>query len=285
MTSFPRIGFMQGRLCARVDGKIQAFPWRDWPSEFEAAQELGLGLMEWTLDQDRLFENPLMTEAGQARIRDLSTRHGVRVLSVTGDNFMHAPFWKAEGVERQALIETFEALIDACSRAGITYIVVPFVDGGRIETPEQEDVVIAGLLGLEDRLRAADVKVVFESDYPPLELKRFVARLPKELFGVNYDIGNSASLGYDCSSEIAAYGDRILNVHVKDRMLGGTTVPLGEGNADLPRAVTALVKAGYPGHFILQTARAEDDSHAEVLARYRDLTAGWIAEAGSWTSN
>ena len=65
----PRIGFMQGRLCDRVDGKIQAFPWRDWELEFPRAQALDLRLMEWTLDQDRLHENPLLTAAGQARIR------------------------------------------------------------------------------------------------------------------------------------------------------------------------------------------------------------------------
>ena len=45
------------------------------------------------------------------------------------------------------------------------------------------------------------------------------------------DIGNSASLGLNPLDEFEAFGDRILNVHVKDRVLGGTTVPLGLGNA------------------------------------------------------
>ena len=44
-----QIGFMQGRLCERVDGKIQAFPWRDWENEFPAAAAIDLHLMEWTL--------------------------------------------------------------------------------------------------------------------------------------------------------------------------------------------------------------------------------------------
>jgi L-ribulose-5-phosphate 3-epimerase len=54
-----QIGFMQGRLCEPVDGKIQAFPWRDWESEFRNAAAIDLRLMEWTLDQERLNENPL----------------------------------------------------------------------------------------------------------------------------------------------------------------------------------------------------------------------------------
>jgi hexulose-6-phosphate isomerase len=50
---------------------------------------------------------------------------------------------------------------------------------------------------------------------------------------------------------------------------------LGTGNADFPEAFAALRKAGYAGHFILQTARAEDDDHAGAVARYRDMTQAW----------
>ena len=39
--------------------------------------------MEWTLDQERLYENPLMTPAGRDEIHQLMDRHGVRVLSLT----------------------------------------------------------------------------------------------------------------------------------------------------------------------------------------------------------
>ena len=72
------------------------------------------------------------------------------------------------------------------------------------------------------------VSIVFESDYEPAALARFIAQLGPD-FGVNYDIGNSASLGFDPAEEIGAYGARIRNVHVKDRVRGGTTVPLGTG--------------------------------------------------------
>ena len=53
-TARQRIGFMQGRLSALVDGKIQAFPWDEWREEFPRAKALGLGRMEWTIDQERL---------------------------------------------------------------------------------------------------------------------------------------------------------------------------------------------------------------------------------------
>ena len=56
------IGFMQGRLVDQVNGKIQAFPKDNWEQEIEIAYENKFSLMEWTLDQDDLYENPLMNK-------------------------------------------------------------------------------------------------------------------------------------------------------------------------------------------------------------------------------
>ncbi|NMC49168.1 MAG: sugar phosphate isomerase/epimerase, partial [Desulfovibrio sp.] len=80
-----RIGFIQGRLSPLVDGRIQAFPWDDWRAEYPLAASLGLGLMEWTLDADRLDENPIMTPAGRREIAALSRRHDLALPSLTGD--------------------------------------------------------------------------------------------------------------------------------------------------------------------------------------------------------
>lgn len=272
---------MQGRLCDRIDGKIQAFPWREWEMEFPRAQELGLTLMEWTLDQHRLYESPLMTVDGQARIRELSTLHGVRVLSLTGDCFMQAPFYKVQGADREALLKDLRAILDASQQVGIRYVLIPLVDNGSLQTPEQETALLEGVLPLRQRLVDAGMKIVFESDFPAARLTAFIGRLPHDAYGINYDIGNSAALGYSPAEEIGSYGCRIDNVHVKDRKLHGATVPLGAGNADFPAVFGALRKADYAGHFILQTARAEDNDHAGALARYRDMTREWWTKSGS----
>jgi hexulose-6-phosphate isomerase len=273
------IGFMQGRLSPKVDGKIQAFPWDKWREEFPAAEKLGIQLMEWTLDHDRLAENPLMTAEGQAEIKALTVKHGVKVVSLTGDIFMQMPFWRVTGAERDHRLQEFEAVAEACFRVGIRFIVVPLVDNGAMTTPDEEAVVIAEFGKRADWLKAHGLAVAFECDYPPQKLAEFIAKFPEGAFGVNYDIGNSAALGYDSAQEIAAYFPRILNVHIKDRKLGGATVPLGTGNADLPGTIAGLVKRGYRGFYILQTARAEDDGHAVVLGKYRDMAKGWIESA------
>ena len=276
-----KIGFMQGRLCDRVDGKIQAFPWRDWESEFVVAQSIDIDLMEWTLDQERLYENPLMTLSGQARILELSVRHCVRVLSLTGDCFMQAPFYKAHGAARVALQQDLCAILDASQRVGVRYVLIPLVDNGSLETPEHESALLEGLLPLRQRLANGGMKIVFESDFAPARLAAFIGQFPKDAFGINYDIGNSAALGFSSTEEVTSYGHRIDNVHVKDRELHGSTVPLGTGNADFSAVFCALRETGYTGDLILQTARAEDNNHAGALSLYRDMTSAWWAQSGS----
>ena len=276
MNGFPHIGFMQGRLSPIVDGRIQAFPWANWKDEFPIAEEIGIHRMEWTLDQERLYENPLLTKVGQTQIKELCQRHSFTIPSLTGDCFMQAPFWKAKGEERVTLERDFRAVLDGCSAVGITIIVVPLVDNGRLENLEQEEKLITFLENQTEYLVSNGIKVVFESDFAPSELARFIGRLNPTLFGINYDIGNSAALGFDPAEEIASYGSRIMNVHIKDRMLGGTTVPLGTGSADFKTVFAILAKACYSGNYILQTARATDGDHAGVLSRYRDMTIDWL---------
>lgn len=273
------IGFMQGRLSPPVDGRIQAFPWEKWREEFPAAQGLGIHLMEWTLDHDRLSENPLMTREGQDEIRRLSQEHNVRVVSLTGDIFMQMPFWRVHGAERDRRLVEFEAVARACAAIGIKFIVVPLVDNGAMVNADEEGAVIEEFGKRADWLRGQGLAVVFECDYPPKKLADFIAQFPKGVFGINYDIGNSAALGYESAEELAAYFPRVLNVHVKDRKLGGTTVPLGTGNAKLAQTIGDLVRRGYRGFYILQTARAADGNHAGMLAKYRDMTAEWIKAA------
>lgn len=66
-----QLGFIQGRLSPIVDGKIQAFPWQHWREEFPIAHEIGLRKIEWTLDQDRLHENPFIEKSARRSQKSL----------------------------------------------------------------------------------------------------------------------------------------------------------------------------------------------------------------------
>lgn len=272
---------MQGRLSPLVGGAIQAFPVDHWRQEFSAAAGVGLGLMEWTLDHHGLAANPLMTPEGRAEIKELGERHGVVVPSVTGDCFMQAPFWKATGPVGDGREQEFRNVLAACESLGVEALVVPLVDDGAVCSPAEESRLLGGLLEVADDRAGAGPRILFESDLPPAGLAGFIERLDPEVFGINYDIGNSASLGFDPVEELSAYGHRIGNVHVKDRVRGGSTVPLGDGDADFESVFRSLGASGYEGNYVLQTARAADGDHVAAVVRYAAMVSGWMDRHGA----
>lgn len=271
---------MQGRLSPPVDDRIQAFPRVWWREEFALADEADLRIMEWTLDHEKLHENPLMTAPGRREIRRLSRRFGVIVPSLTGDCFMQAPFWKASGKRRHELEEVVLFVLEACHAAGVNTVVMPLVDQGSLANEAEEVVLTQFLLGLAEDLERLGLCLAFECDLPPTDLATFIGRFPSGLFGINYDIGNSASLGFDPAEEFAAYGARIVNVHVKDRHLSGNTVALGEGDADFDAVFAGLADLGYSGNLILQTARDPAGDHLSSLVRFGDMTVDWMRRHG-----
>ena len=265
------IGFMQGRLSPVIEDKIQCFPWQHWKNEFKIANNIGFTLIEWTLDQENLYSNPLMTKIGQKNIKTLTKKNSININSLTGDCFMQSPFWKEKGVKSKILKNDFLSIVKACSLIDIKQIIVPLVDNGSIENDEQENELLYFLHENSNFFKTKNVQILFESDYTPNKLIKFLSSLDINIFGINYDTGNSASMGFSVEKEFNAYGNWIKNIHVKDRLFGGGTVPLGKGNVDFNNVFSNLVKIDYKGDFILQTARALDDNHDKILIIYKNL--------------
>lgn len=272
---------MQGRLCDPVDGKIQAFPWQNWKNEFAEAALIDVHLLEWTLDQDKLYKNPLMTAEGRKEIIKLSKEYDIVIPSLTGDCFMQQPFWKIKGTNaRQNLQSDFLEIVKSCSLVGIRMIVVPLVDNGRLESTDQQNILLDFLLENKKFFFSQNLQIIFESDFEPDKLSHLFRLLPGSQFGINYDIGNSAANGFDPIVEFREYGSRIVNVHIKDRIANGSTVKLKTGDANFDLVFSELSKQDYKGNLILQTARAVQGNHSEVLKEYRDLTTNWIEKSG-----
>jgi len=271
-----KIGFMQGRLSPLVENKIQAFPWPYWQNEFEIAKNNLFYIMEWTLDQERLYENPLMTEAGRDLIKKLMKKYQISIPSMTGDCFMQSPFYKKDKFERKILLNDLFNIIDSCSKINIKNILIPLVDNGRLENIKHEEILISELENFKGILKQNKIIISFESDFEPQKLLRFIKKFDDNCFGITYDIGNSAALNFDPDEELNLYAHRIKNIHVKDRLLNGSSVPLGKGNANIPFILKKLKMIKYNGNLILQTARAEKENHLEVLCVYRDLIVSYI---------
>ena len=266
-----KIGFIQGRLSPIIQNRIQIFPWDYWENEFRIAKNLEINCMEWTVDSYKFDQNPLLNKTGQLKILDLIKECGVQVPSVTCDYFMEKPFWKHDKYEvKYNLNRILEAMIEIRSQI----LVIPLVDNA---TPSNNlDTIIDFFLSFKTYLKKNNLRIAFELDLPPIKAGEFIENFNSTVYGINYDLGNSASLNFDPMEELGIYFNRIINVHIKDRKKNGPTVALGAGNVNFKYILTFLKNNYYEGNYILQTARDPLGEHADTIMRYKKFVEGYL---------
>jgi L-ribulose-5-phosphate 3-epimerase UlaE len=248
---------MQGRLLPKIDGRYQAHPIDKWQDEFLIASDLGLSFIEFILDFDHFESNPLMSSDRCAQIFDLSQKTGVLVKTICADYFMEAPLHSRNKSTASTSMKVLESLIFNASKIGVTDIVLPLVDQSSVSEPELRERFISMFKPIVKILDDANINICLETDLPPVEFAELIANLHSNKITVNYDIGNSASLGYSPADEFLMYGTRISDVHVKDRIFGGSSVPLGDGDADFHAVLRGLEQVNYTGPLIMQAYRDE----------------------------
>lgn len=252
-----KIGVMQGRLLPKIEGRYQAHPVDKWQNEFLIASDLGLSFIEFILDFDHFESNPLMSSDRCTQIFDLSQKTGVLVKTICADYFMEAPLHSSNQSTASTSMKVLESLIFNSSKIGVTDIVLPLVDQSSVSEPELRTRFIESFKPIVKKLDDANINICLETDLPPVEFAELIANLNSNKITVNYDVGNSASLGYRPADEFLMYGTRISDVHIKDRILGGSSVPLGDGDADFHAVLRGLAQVNYTGPLIMQAYRDE----------------------------
>jgi hexulose-6-phosphate isomerase len=262
------IGIMQGRLFPPRGGRLQSFPAEAWQDEFGRARECGLDGIEWIFEEP-WRENPLAAPQGIARMQELAGETGTRVLCACADYFMEHPLVRVRGQALEERVDMLRFVIGQCALAGIPILDVPCVDASAIQNDAEAQQVARVLSDVADLAQRSGVILGLETNLAPRDFALLLQRIDHPAVGATYDIGNSASLGYDPREETEAIGRRVVNVHVKDRVRNGGTVPLGEGSADMPATFAGLRDRGYAGPFILQVARGgEEMAHARRNAEF-----------------
>ena len=261
--SAKKIGVMQGRLLPKYKGRYQAHPIGYWEDEFEIAASLGLDLIEFILDYNDYEDNPLMSVSGCKEIEEISNQSGVHVKTVCADYFMDAPLHSDDLNLATLSAAVLRQLILNSQNIGITDIIIPLVDQSSLATLESQDRFINALTPFLIDLEEQNINLNLETDLGPSEFKHLLAQIDSKRVTVNYDTGNSAGMGYDPEQEFAAYGDRITDIHVKDRVKDGFSVCLGQGSANFSKIFKCVQNYGYTGPFIMQAFR--DDEGLEIF--------------------
>jgi L-ribulose-5-phosphate 3-epimerase len=268
---------MQGRLLPPINNTIQAFPDKGWRKEFPLARKLGLDCIEFIFDGENYTSHPLMTAEGLRDIKTLERENNVKVLSVCADYFMTHPLHHGSPEEKKIHVSILQDLIQNCTQLDVGDIVIPCVDNSRLQN---ETEVMEFKSRLEECLPVAEncaINLALETDLGPESFAVLMRDIDHRYLKINYDTGNSASLGFDPMIEFENYGMWITDVHIKDRVYRGTTVPLGEGDVDFPRVFSLLHRMNYNGILILQTARKESGKEQDTIKAYLDFIGKYLS--------
>ena len=258
-------GIMQGRLLPKFKNRYQAHPLGYWKDEFTIAKEIGLSYIEFILDHNDYEENPLMSDLGVNEIENIIQKTGIGVRSICADIFMEAPLHSDNNSISNTSKEILLILIENSAKLGITDIVIPCVDQSTLKGDADQKRLIENLTEPINLANKRKINLSLETDLAPIPFLNLLNKLDSDVVKVNYDIGNSASLGFDIFEEFKLYGNRISDIHIKDRELGGGSVLLGNGNANFKAFFEVFSNIDFKGPIVMQVYR--DDEGVEIFKK------------------
>ena len=258
-----RIGIMQGRL-SPARARPQSFPWNSWQAEFQRARAYGFDCIEWLFDAVDYDRNPIWTEAGSAEIRASIEASGVSVESVCADYFVDRPLGRPPQAERRQHVQLLSVLIARAAQLGAGVIVLPVLEAGEPRDAHDQAVLLESLKEPLGFAHSRGVTLAIESNMPAERYLQLIGEAAHPALGICFDTGNRAAQGADIVADIRRLAPYVREVHIKDRLLHGPNVPLGEGAAPLDPFLEALTTARYSGPLILETTVGDDyESHAK----------------------
>lgn len=250
------IGIMQGRLLPKVNNEFQAFPGVKWKDEFILASKIGLDLIEFIFDEVDINDNPLLTKKGLDAIIEVTSLSGIVVRSVCADYFMKFPLYELSNKKN---LELMKILINNCKYVGVKEIVLPLVDKSKLNSINKINDLIYNLNNLKKILQDSDVTICLETDLIYSENKKLIKKLDSENIRLNYDTGNSASLGFNNLIELKNNSHIISNYHIKDRKYKQESVILGDGDYDFDIFFKLIKdKVISPKYLVVQAYRDEE---------------------------
>ncbi len=260
-----KLGVMQGRLLPKYNGRYQAHPVNYWQDEFFIAASHNVDCIEFILDYDLFETNPLMSRDGIESIKKNIDLSEVKVKSVCADYFMEKPFHHINNeIVKQSEIVMCE-LIRNCSLLNVTDIVIPCVDSSSLKNEDDFNLFIENTKRIIESAEKYNINLNLETDLNPTLFGQFLSEFTSSKISVNYDTGNSASLGFNVIEEFKSYGHRITDIHIKDRKLNGGSVMLGEGDVNFKDFFESLKLIKYDNPFIMQAYR--DDEGINVFKK------------------
>ena len=270
------VGIMQGRLSPPKGKLIQWYPIDTWESEFYLAKEIGLVCIEWVFQKSTASKNLISYDSGIKKILEVSNKSGIKVLSITADYYMEENLISENGKINTDTLTHLEWLIIQAKKLGATYVMAPFVDASSLKNSNQQEGLLTLLKTMIPILENHRIELHMETDLHPKIWSSILNQVKHPLIKACYDIGDRAALGFNLNEEFQLMSEFIGSVHIKDRPLNSTTVPLGQGNADFSKIFNLIKKTNFKNPFILQSARNNEIDEKEWAIQNKAFVENFI---------
>ena len=256
---------IQGRSIPQTDNSMQYFP-SNWKEEFPIINKLGFSGIEWIYDKKSELSNPILTKTGRMEMLRVSKKNNVNLENIVFDWFLSHPFLQKNELLQEKNVEKFQSLMQSCSDVGFRRIIFPLLDKNKINSDKE----INNLIKIFDKkiieqLDSFDIEIHFETSLSPEKEKQIMETLNHKKLKICFDMGNSASEGFDPVKVIHILDNNLGSVHVKDRKYGDSSIPLGQGGVNFLKVFQSLKQINFSGPITFQIYRNKDSDNVSVL--------------------
>ena len=265
----PKFLLVQGRALPQSDESLQSFPF-NWSDEFPLIQQLGFDGIEWIYDKKSEFTNPILDSEESQKIKSISKKFNVSLENIVFDWFITNSLFRKDEISLKNKIKKLVDLIEKSQNIGFKQIIFPLLEENAINNSNDMDIFLK--IFSDDILSVLNlnkIEIHFETSLPPISELEFISKLDHNQTKICFDMGNSASMGYDPTDVLNSIAPYLGTVHIKDRLLDGNSVPLGEGAVDFSKVFSILNEINFSGYFSFQAYRDKNSNNIELLSLYQ----------------
>jgi hexulose-6-phosphate isomerase len=244
------IGILQGRLSKPIDNKMQEFPRSNWEQEFNKVEEIGLSGIEWLITPKDNLTNPFFIKNNLPK----------NILSVCVDTMVNTNFYKKKFLKKNLV-----PVLDKMTELKIKKIVIPLLEDSSVTDTVIRYKFLKNFLPISINYPNIDFCFEFECE------KEIVMKIVNKMnnFFITYDTGNFTSFykeNINHQDLIKYFGNKIKNIHIKDRDYQGNTKFFGLGDTNFKIIFEMLKKINYNENVILQLAREVEGNEINYIS-------------------
>ncbi len=272
---------VQGRSIPQIDDSMQYFP-SNWKDEFPNIASLGFAGIEWIYDKKSEFTNPILTKTGRISMLDISKKNKVDLENIVLDWFLVHPLLTNDEFNVEEKIKKLLFLINVSRQSGFKRVIFPILEQNSLTSNnEVEKFINIFKENILEFLKKWKIELHLETSLSPEKEYYILKKINSKWVKSCFDMGNSASYGFDPETCLKILSTYIGSVHIKDRKLHGTSMELGKGDVNFYKVFESLDIINFHGPISFQIYRNKDSNNISILKE--SLT--FINEIVSKTTN